>query len=85
MNNINVNDTVYFMFKDKIQSAQVVRKTTVETAHTGMYAGGFPEVRVTIDIDNNPCGSQYTKTFDVKDVFFKKEDLIKSLVEGSAL
>jgi hypothetical protein len=83
MKNININDEVYFMFKDRIQSAEVICKTTVEKENTSQF-GGVPEVRITIEINKNPCGTQYTKMFDIKEVFTTKEDLIQSLREAKS-
>jgi hypothetical protein len=82
MKNINVNDEVYFMFQNKIQSAEVVCKTTVEKENTSQF-GGVPEVRISIQINKNPCGSQYTKMFDVSELFTTKEELLQSLVEDA--
>lgn len=61
---------VYFLFENAVQKAKLVeiRYTENSFGKTIVY-----------EIDKNPCGDQFTKSFGDDCVFTTKQELIKSL------
>lgn len=67
---LDVGNFGYFLFQSK------VRKQKITAIEIRVTADGFSTSYL---VDENPCGSQYTRYFDDKLIFKSKDELLKSL------
>lgn len=74
-NGLSIGDDCFFFMQNAVRTAVITSKTVIFSQNIP----GFDYVRVVYQIDENPCGSQYTKTLYEHDVFATKEELIQTL------
>jgi hypothetical protein len=67
---MKIDQTVFFLFKDKIRTGEVKTIKTIEDNYG---------IKKDIELYKNPAGDQWSCWFSETEIFNSKEDLLKSL------